>query len=108
MAAHIMETAGLGGAVDYRRVWQGKRQNAAGGPRLENLHTQKEWFAALEAYGGGATYGTAALAVLALRQRHGYEPLLAYFRALSRLSPEDAFHQTFGVRLSSFERDFEY
>ncbi len=106
LAAQILATAGVTGGTDYQNRCLSILKKATSRPRLENLHTLQDWFAAIEAHGSMVTYGTATVAVLALVQRHGYEPLFIYFRALNQASPEDAFYQAFGVKVSSFERDF--
>jgi hypothetical protein len=105
LAAHILETAGLK-TVDYKYFWQETTRKAPRWPRLENLHTYKEWFASMDANGSNVTYNTAALAVLTLVQWKGYRPLFAYFCALKQTGPEDAFFQAFGTRISDFEKQF--
>ncbi len=106
IAAHILATAGIKGGVDYQKQWLETLQKARGWPSLENLHTPKEWYAAMQAYSPNVTYGTASLAVLKLVQWRGYQPLFAYFSALKQTSPEDAFYQAFGARVGDFEKQF--
>jgi hypothetical protein len=105
LTAHILETAGLK-TVDYKSYWQETIKKAPRWPRLENLHSSKEWDASMGANGPHVTYETAALAVLNLVQWKGYKPLFAYFCALKQTGPEDAFFQAFAIRISDFEKQF--
>ena len=105
LAAYILETAGLK-TVDYKYSWQETIKKAPRWPRLENLHSYKEWSASMDANGPHVTYDTAAVAVLNLVQWKGYKPLFAYFCALKQTGTEDAFFQAFGARISDFEKQF--
>jgi len=105
IAAHILETAGISG-VDFKQRTLAILKRTQNWPKLENLHTPKDMEAANRAYGSGVTYGTAGLAVLTLVEWRGYQPLFAYFRALKNTSPEEAFYQAFGARVSDFEKQF--
>jgi len=106
LAAHILETAGLTRGIDYKNLWQGIIKKAPRWPRLENLHTYKEWFAAMDDNGSQVTYGTAAVAVLTLVQWKGYRPLFVYFSTIKQSGPDPAFYQAFGTKAADFEKQF--
>ena len=106
VAAHVLEGIGVKAAGRYQNWWQEKLKKARDWPKLENLHTPKEWLAAVRAYGPNVTYKTSAMAVLTLGQWKGYRSLFTYLQALKSAGPEDAFYQAFGARLNDFEKQF--
>jgi len=99
VASHIMETIGGQSAGSYKKQWIENLKRAQNLPRLEYLHSPNQ----MRSYGA---YNNGALAVLTLVEWRGYPALFTYFRALRNASPEDAFYQAFGARLSDFEKSF--
>jgi len=106
IAAHILMTAGVKGGDDFQKEWLQVLQKARGWPNLEKLHTQRDWYAAMQSFNPNVTYSTASLAVLNLVQWRGYQPLFAYFQNLKQAGPEDAFYQAFGAKIEDFEKQF--
>lgn len=106
IAAHILATVGIKGADDYPKKWQKVLEKARSWPSLEQLHTPKDWYAAMQSYNPDVTYGTASLAVLKLVQWRGHRPLFNYFQTLKQTNPEEAFYQAFGARIGDFEKQF--
>jgi len=99
IAAQIMGKVSGEGSEAYKKLWIGNLKNARNWPRLENLHAHNQMRSAV-------AYNTSALAVLTLVEWRGYPALINYFRKLKNASPEDAFYQAFGARLSDFEKSF--
>lgn len=106
LAAQIMAAAGIRGAFDSQKRWPEFLKNAGRIPRLEHLHTYRDWDTAGRTFGYPVVYTTAAVAVLNLIQEKGSKPLFSFFRNLSKTKPETAFYQAFGVKLSEFEKSF--
>jgi hypothetical protein len=105
IAAHILATIGIKRAAYGKNLWLQNLKKAQSWPRLESLHTGAEWYAVMQAR-PRVTYETASLAVLTLVEWRGYGSLFNYFRALKNTSPEEAFYQAFGSRLTDFEKQF--
>lgn len=105
LAAQIMAAAG-GKSADLQNRWPEILRRAQRTPKLEQLHSPRDWSAAINAYSSVVAYKTSAVAVLTLIQAKGNKPLFTYFRALRNTNPEDAFYQAFGIRLSDFEKQF--
>lgn len=99
IAAHIMETVGGQTPGLWKKLWIERLKSASNWPKLENLYSYNQMR-------GSLAYDTASLAVLTLVQWRGYPALFAYFRNLKNASPEDAFYQAFGVKVSDFEKSF--
>ena len=106
LAAHILETVGVKNASGFKNWWIKNLKKARVLPSLENLHTHKGLMSACYTYGGRVTYTTSALAVLTLVEWRGYPALFAYFQALKNSTPEDAFYQAFGAKVTDFEKQF--
>lgn len=71
IAAHVLATIGVKAAGPYQASWRENLKKARDWPKLEKLHTPREWYAAVRAYGSYVTHKTSALEVLMLVSLYG-------------------------------------
>ena len=106
LAAQIMASAGVPGALGALKQWPEMLRRAGNTPRLEYLRTYRDWDSAGKTFGYPVVYTTAAVAALTLMKERGSKPLFAFFHNLSKTEPEAAFYQAFGLKLSEYEKSF--
>jgi hypothetical protein len=104
LAAQIVAAAGV--KCPESSQWLEVLKKAPKTPRLEHLHSFRDWDTAIKTDGQTVAYAISSVAVMTLIQSKGTKPLFTFFHALRNAKPEDAFSQAFGVRLSDFEKDF--
>jgi hypothetical protein len=104
LAAQIMAAAGV--QCLEAGLWPEVLKRGPGIPRLEHLHSFKDWGTTINSYGQATAYAVSSMAVVTLIRAKGNKPLFAFFQGLNKAKPEDAFYQAFGVKLADFEKNF--
>jgi hypothetical protein len=107
MALQITEAHQSGEFDKYRENSLKALKKAAQIPSLKDLHSRKDWNAAMEKYGGAVVYRKAGLAVMELAQRQGVKTLFSYFINLKPQTPAKAFEQAFHLNLQKFENEMD-
>ncbi len=106
--AQAVARAGGPTLVETRADWRRSLASAPSLAPLSVLHSESEWYAALDDASAGPVYRIAGTAVLTLADRHGYWPLLDYFARVNDSDVETAFAEAFGTSLDAFESQSEW
>jgi hypothetical protein len=103
IAGQIVERMGLGSLDALRRQWLKQVKAVSDKPRLANLRTWSDWSAAKDRYGPGLVYRMGDVAVCELIEQKGAAILFDYFKHLRTMPAKQAFEETFGLSMDTFE-----
>ncbi|RPI74966.1 MAG: hypothetical protein EHM45_16340 [Desulfobacteraceae bacterium] len=106
-AALITDACRKKSLAEQKKTWLKTVLNAADRPRLDRLHTKKEWERAFNKFSRAVLYSYIRLAALYLSETGGYQALTEWQRRTEQPDTEKAFEKIFGIPLNRFELDFE-